>query len=52
MIIESHQEVCHYCFGKGVIPEEGYADCPYCDHGIETIYEDDEDDYYGEEEDL
>lgn len=27
--------VCHYCGGKGVIPEEGYADCPYCEDGFE-----------------
>jgi RecJ-like exonuclease len=26
-----NREVCHYCCGQGQLPNEGYADCPYCD---------------------
>lgn len=28
---DKHEVICHLCFGKGFIPEEGYAECPYCD---------------------
>ena len=30
--------VCHYCFGKGSLEGEGYAECPYCDGtGFEPV---------------
>jgi hypothetical protein len=30
--------VCHYCFGKGSLEGEGYAECPYCDGtGLEPV---------------
>ena len=40
-------EVCHCCFGAGVLAGEGYAECPYCD-GTGWI---DEREYEEEEED-
>jgi hypothetical protein len=31
-------DVCHYCFGKGSLEGEGYAECPYCDGtGFEPV---------------
>ena len=44
---EIPQIVCHLCFGKGVIPEEAYDECPYCDG---TGFYDDFD-YYDDDDD-
>jgi RecJ-like exonuclease len=47
--METEYEVCHYCFGKGSLSEEGYAECPYCGGtGFEEVYdyEDELDDEY------
>jgi RecJ-like exonuclease len=41
--------VCHYCFGLGYIPEEGYDDCPYCD-GTGYVDDVDDDDAKGAEQ--
>lgn len=39
-------EVCHCCFGRGQLPGEGYADCPYCGGtGMERIEEPDGEEY-------
>lgn len=45
--MSDYKAICHCCFGRGSIAEEGDADCPYCDG---TGWVDESDDEYDEDE--
>jgi len=49
--MSDYKVICHYCFGRGSMVEEGYAECPYCDGtGWVDDVQNDENDLEDEEE--